>query len=86
MTSKDVGNVGFCQDQRLARNPHNALIGTAAGTRRQMRHGLRRDIFANDGEVSGIEFEDVWAALQTRSEGAIRMRIGTESFVKHARR
>jgi len=62
-----------------SRNAYDFLVGTATGGRRQALFRVIGDVRADDGEVTGVEFEDVGAAARASGRFAAFVRIGTDS-------
>jgi len=82
MKSDGIWNVRLGEDQGFARQEQNAFIWTAAGARWQLVYRLLRDVDSDDGEVAGVEFEYVRAALERDGARAIGVRVRAESAQK----
>ena len=77
-----VRNVRLGEDERFARHKHDALIRSAAGRRRQAVGGRFRDVYADDGEITGGEFKNVGAAVERHGLRAVGVRIRAEAAEK----
>lgn len=69
------------EHQGLAGNPNDSLIRPTTSRGRQLVNRLRRDVPPNDGEVAGLEFEDVGAPLEAGGLRTVGVRIGAKSFL-----
>lgn len=59
-----LGNVRLGQDQSVARNPHDAFIGSAARSYRQMSLPCFSDVQADDREITVCQLKDVRTPAQ----------------------
>ena len=73
------------QDKRPARKDDDPFVRAAGGVGREVGGNLRRHVAANDGEVAGVEFENVRAAFEAARLGAVRMGLGAKSALDHGR-
>jgi hypothetical protein len=56
-------DVGFGLDEKVPGDEHDPLVRAAARRRRELPDRFRRDVYADDGEVARLEFEDVGAVV-----------------------
>jgi hypothetical protein len=80
-----VGNIPLGIHQKISRQPDNPFIRPATGSRRQFRNRHRRDVCANNGKITVVEFPNIRTPVATGALRSVGVRIGAESFLEHAR-
>ena len=80
-----VRNICFRPHQCLSRNLHDPLVHPATRAEREALSCARGDINADDGEITGFQFENIRATAERRRARAVRMRIRAEATLEHAR-
>ena len=82
-----IRNVGFRQDERLARNPYDFLIRAKRDCRRQPAVGKFSDVNADDGKISVIERDNVRATNAGGSFRSVCVRVRAKAMEEfHGRR
>jgi hypothetical protein len=69
--------------QKIARHPDNSLIWPTSGSWRQFGNRRCRDVYADNGEVTVVEFPNVGTPIATGALSAVGVRIGAEPFQEH---
>ena len=69
--------------KEIARNADDALVQPAPGRRRQFRACRSRDVYADDGEITIVEFPNVGTPVATDALRAVGMGIRADTFCEH---
>ena len=80
--SGQIGNVGFGEQKRFARNFDDAFVRPAARGRREVS-GRFRDVRSNHSEIPRIKFPNVWATAESERLRAVRVWVWAEPSLKH---
>lgn len=81
--SDRVRDVLLRAHQGSARDEHDLFVRPAARGGREMPDGFVRDGDPDDGEVAGIEFENIRAVRQRHGLHPICVRVGAKSTFEH---
>ena len=86
MRLKLAGNVRLGENEGLARNEDDSLVGATTRSGRQVFRGRFSDVNSDDGKITGGEFKNVRATATTDRLCTIGVRIGAEPAKKHGLR
>ena len=78
----DVRDVWLGFHEEVARDENDPLIGSAAGRRGQFRLGSIRDVDADDGKITGSQFKNVGAVVESNSLATIGVRVLADAAEK----
>jgi hypothetical protein len=79
-------DVWFGLDEKMARDEYDPLVRAAACRRRELSNRLRRDVYADDGEVARLKLEDVGTVVEGDGLAPVRVRVGAEPSLEFDRR
>jgi len=78
-TLNPVRNVGFGFDEKIAGDHNDPFIGAATGAARQFGLSGAGDVYADDGEITGFQFKNVRAVVQSHGLSAVGVGVWADA-------